>query len=117
MCLRYFQGRGYSQAFTEHMTRIQTRITEETPVTLTAGADAICAACPNNRNGLCSSGEKADRYDRGVLSFCGLRVGETLPYGAFAALVEARILAPGRRGEICGDCRWGSLCGGNREEA
>lgn len=112
MCLRYFQGRGYSQAFTEHMTRIQALLTSEAPVTLTAGTDAICAACPNNREGLCADREKVSRYDQGVLDLCGLRAGDTLAYGAFVTLVEKRILSPGRRGEICGDCRWGDLCGG-----
>lgn len=115
MCLRYFRGQGYSREFSVRMAQIQAQLTAEHAVTLTEGLDEICAACPNRPEGRCADQEKTGRYDRGVLEICGLRAGESLPYGDFAALVEERILAPGRRAEICGDCQWNHLCGGGGE--
>lgn len=111
MCLRYFAGQGYSEAFTRHMAEIQAALTPGTPVELVIGADAICTACPNNLEGHCSTGEKSGRYDRETLSLCGLRAGQILPYGDFVRLVGAQILEPGLRASICGDCQWSRLCG------
>lgn len=111
MCLRYFAGQGYSAAFTRHMAEIQTALAPETPVELVMGADAVCAACPNNLEGRCVTGEKSGRYDRSVLLLCGLSAGQVLSYGDFARLVETRILIPGLRISVCGDCKWSHLCG------
>lgn len=113
MCLRYFAGQGYSEAFTRHMAGIQASLTSGTPVELVMGADAVCAACPNNLEGRCRTGEKSGRYDRAVLSLCGLQAGQILPYGDFGRLVEARVLGPGLRTSVCGDCQWSRLCGEN----
>ena len=60
--------------------------------------------------------EKVRRYDAAVLRLCGLRAGDSLPYQAFAALVEQRILEAGRRDEICGDCCWDAICRKKQEE-
>ena len=108
MCLAFFQGKGYSGAFTENMARMK-KILEDNPVIcIWDGYDDICAACPNKRTGSCA--EKACRYDREVLARSGLTVGETMPYLAFSRAVIDTILRPGKREEICGDCQWSSLC-------
>lgn len=112
MCLRYFSGKGYSETFTAQMAQIQKALTPEALVELVSGTDAVCAACPNNQNGVCRTQEQVDRYDREVLNRCGLHAGQRLSYGSFSGLVEARILAPGLRPAVCGDCEWSDLCGG-----
>ena len=84
---------------------------EEKPlVRLTDQADEICRACPNNLCGQCESAEKVRRYDRAVLSLCGLTPGDVLPYRELAERVLGNILIPGRREDICGDCQWTDLC-------
>lgn len=110
MCLAYFVGEGYSGGFAAHMEAVLAGLTSDTPVRLTVGVDAVCAACPHNQEGICEKPELVADYDRQVLARCGLTEGEILPFGRFTALVEARILAPGRRREICGGCQWDSLC-------
>ena len=67
-------------------------------------------ACPNNLCGQCESAEKVRRYDRAVLSLCGLTPGDVLPYRELAERVLGSILIPGRREDICGDCQWTDLC-------
>ena len=110
MCLAFFRGAGYSGAFTRNMTAIQARLAEHPRILLTAGADDICAACPNLKNGICTEQEKVIRYDQAVLDLCGLEPGRLMDYGEFQALVARNILKPGRREEICGDCQWSQLC-------
>lgn len=79
-------------------------------VRLTDQADEICRACPNNLSGQCESAEKVRRYDREVLSRCGLTAGDVLPYRELTERVRKTILLPGHREEICGDCQWTDLC-------
>ena len=110
LCLRFFQGKGYIGAFVENMARKKAMLEENPLVRLTDQADEICRACPNNLCGQCESAEKVRRYDRTVLSLCGLTPGDVLPYRELAERVLGSILIPGRREDICGDCQWTDLC-------
>ena len=87
LCLRFFQGKGYSGAFVENMARKKAMLEENPLVRLTDQADEICRACPNNLCGQCESAEKVRRYDRAVLSLCGLTPGDVLPYRELAERV------------------------------
>lgn len=116
MCLAFFEGKGYSGGFTNHLARLRTRLLREDPeVRLCSGTDEICSRCPNNAEGLCSAAEKVDRYDRAVLEYCGLSAGRRIRWSAFSRLVEERILSPGKREAICGDCQWNELCAAHRK--
>ena len=54
LCLKGFQGYGYSEDFTENMIEVNNqRKSENTTVCLTDSPDDICRACPNLKNGLC----------------------------------------------------------------
>lgn len=116
MCFAFFQGKGYSSAFTEHMKNMKENLRRNPEVVLLCGADDVCACCPHNQNGTCTdavSGEssgKAEKYDRLVLACCGLSEGTKLRWKDFAASVRQNILSPGKREEICGDCAWSGLC-------
>ena len=108
MCLPFFQGKGYSGAFVENMTRMKAMLEENPMICLAEGADDICAACPNRLTETCT--EKASRYDREVLRQCGLAAGDRMPYLDFSRRVIETILRPGIREEVCADCQWSSLC-------
>ena len=110
LCLHFFQGKGYSGAFVENMARKKAMLEQNPLVRLTDQADEICRACPNNLSGQCESAEKVRRYDREVLSRCGLTAGDVLPYRELTERVRKTILLPGHREEICGDCQWTDLC-------
>lgn len=110
LCLAFFQGKGYSDAFVENMTRVKRALEAQGQVCLTAGADRICAACPNHSGEACTAEEKVNRYDREVLSRCGLEPGDILSYRDFAERVRRYILEPGRREDVCPDCQWSHLC-------
>ncbi len=108
LCSQFFEGKGYSGAFVANMTAILSQLAPDTPVTLTRGADCICAGCPNWPD---ACGEKAPRYDEAVLRLCGLQAGQTLPFGRLQALAREKIIAPGYLRDVCGDCQWFSICG------
>ena len=118
MCFPFYEGKGYSADFTDHMGRVIRALSErpETSVRLTRSADAVCAHCPNNLGGICKSTEKVARYDAAVLDACGLKDGDALPYADFAAKVKERILDAGLRQSICGDCEWDAICSKHRRE-
>ena len=108
MCLPFFRGEGYSGAFVENMTRMKAILEADAAIILTDSADDICIACPNRLTESCRS--KASRYDREVLERCGLPVETRMSYRDFSRLVIDRILRPGLREEVCGDCQWSGLC-------
>lgn len=109
--MAYFQGYGYSEDFTQHMTALIRQI-HQSPVTvrLTVGGDAICSHCPNLVDGSCTSCGKVECYDRAVLDACGLHENDVLDAEAFLHTVRQRILKQGKRPSICGGCQWNELC-------
>ena len=112
MCFQFYEGKGYSEDFTDHMGRI-IREMEEDPsriIRLEAATDIVCANCPNNDNGTCTSPDKVADYDREVLKVCGLAEGEEISYAQFTALVKEKIIDAGIRRKICGNCCWDHIC-------
>lgn len=116
LCLRFFQGKGYSDNFVANMGIIQQTLESNPMIRLAPEMDNICGSCPNNQSGICTAQEKVLRYDAGVLRLCGLEPGQILPYQDFARKITQVILQPGRREEICSDCQWSGLCQWKQEE-
>ena len=110
MCLAFYQGVGYSSDFSENMWKMKRLLEQNPTVRLIAGTDDICAACPNNRGGVCEDQEKVIQYDTQVLRRCGLEPGTELPFLEFSRLVREKILLCGGREQICGDCEWTEFC-------
>lgn len=110
MCLAYFKGVGYSDAFVDNMIKIKDQLGKNPEVTLTLSADVICKSCPNDREGSCVTADKVSRYDQGVLNCCGLQEGAAIHWEEFSSVVRKEILDAGKRQQICGDCKWNELC-------
>lgn len=110
LCMAFFVGEGYSDAFSRHMGEVLAALLKGGGVRLCCAVDQVCAACPENEGGLCRKPEQVAGYDRAVLRLCGLREGAELPFADFTALVQRRIIAPGLREDICGGCQWNELC-------
>ena len=79
-------------------------------LTLRSAADPLCGSCPHNCGGVCDSADKVVRYDAAVLRLLALPDGAALRWSELSARVRERILAPGRLGEVCGDCQWYDIC-------
>ena len=112
MCFQFYEGKGYSADFTDHMGRVIRGLSSDPAqrITLRVSVDVVCKSCPNQQSGVCATPEKVARYDEAVLRACGLRDGDTLTYQDFLSAVKAEIIDTGLRGGICGDCCWDALC-------
>ena len=112
MCFQFYEGKGYSEEFTDHMGRV-IRDMESDPyqlIKLVAATDNVCENCPNNEVGVCSTQEKVRRYDEEVLKACGLPKDDEISFDEFTKLVTKRVIDAGIRGDICGDCSWNYIC-------
>ena len=106
LCLQFFEGRGYSEDYVKNAWAALRALRENGGFTVTAGPDALCAACPNlNRNGLCRWQEKVERYDAAAAKMLGLNKGGTYDFNAFSKS-RAKTLVP----QICADCEWAYIC-------
>ena len=110
MCLAYFKGEGYSNGFTAHMAEMLKIFLEGKKIRLHVDTDEICSACPNNREGQCTDLTLVEKYDNAVLAACGLADGEQLAFDDFTGKVQTQLLVTGKRKEICGGCKWNSIC-------
>ena len=112
MCFQFYEGKGYSEDFTDHMGRI-IREMESDPsqmVRLKVMTDIVCENCPNNEAGECTTADKVKRYDEEVLKACGLAEGDEISFAEFTELVREKIIDAGNRIDICGDCSWDYIC-------
>lgn len=112
LCMQKFTGHGYSPAFTAHMTAMLKKLQQhpETAVTLTAGCDDLCEACPHNQDSVCASSEKVAQLDAGVRDALGLSASASGTWAALSESARSRILLTDVFYQICACCEWYPLC-------
>ena len=86
LCIRFFEGKGYSSEFTKHMAGVIEKLHKPGQcVALVDKEDEICKKCPNHLEDGCSQKRKVQRYDGNVIDMTGLSYGERIefaePYG------------------------------------
>lgn len=106
LCLGFFEGYGYSDGFSRSMAAVLKGLEVDSVVKLAEGHDCICINCPN-RVTACPN---AAVYDRRILQLCGLRTGQELTWSAFQRKIRECVLDSGRLAEVCGNCKWASIC-------
>ena len=117
LCARFFEGKGYSDRFTAHMNGVLAELKNtDAVVTLTAECDCICAGCPNQVNGVCTSDEKVKGIDRRAITKMGLEPGGSVRWSRLCGLALQTIIRPGLLRDVCGDCEWIGLCAGKTEK-
>ena len=116
LCAQFFRGKGYDERFVDHMRNLLAALDGgDATVTLTDGCDAICAACPHNDGGVCVTDEKVRGIDARAAEAMGLRIGDTLPWRALCHRARKEIILPGKLRDVCRDCEWIGICGGEEE--
>lgn len=112
LCLQFFEGKGYSEGFVKNMSALASSFQKDPgqPILLTCGPDFVCTCCPHCTGGGCDSGQKVLCYDSQVLSFCGLKDGDILPWQEFSRQVREKILSAKCLEEVCRGCQWLELC-------
>ena len=111
LCVGFFRGKGYSEAFVANMAAFIGALRAQNPLLSLRGVpDALCKSCPHNRGGVCDSADKVARYDAAVLRLLNLDEGASLCWPELSARVREHILAPGKLAAVCGDCQWYDIC-------
>ena len=105
LCTEFFEGRGYSDKFTENMYRVISELEKNPEIFLAVKSDSICSECPKN----CISG-KSFSYDMKILEYCKLNENNVFRYSDLKQKVKSEILEKNLLKEICGDCQWYSIC-------
>lgn len=104
LCVFGFQGMGYDSAHAEGMAAVVRRVrAPRARVSIVAGPDDICAACPHREREGCASSELA--RDRAALSALGMQVGDAEDARLLFAGVAARI-TPASLAALCAGCCW-----------
>jgi len=112
LCLKGFQGYGYSEDFTKNMTEINfLRKQDSTTVSLTNSPDDICRACPNLKDGICENIPQNERIifmDNQVLS----HLDDKKEYNALELFDKTDLIFNTKEsvGEICSNCMWHDKC-------
>lgn len=111
LCIRFFEGKGYSGEFTKHMAKIIKKLQEPGQLIVLADEeDEICGKCPNYLENGCRQKEKVKGYDERVLEMTGMSCGEKIDFRILWELVEKKIMEAGKFHEICGGCSWAAIC-------
>ncbi|MGN0160864.1 MAG: DUF1284 domain-containing protein [Lachnospiraceae bacterium] len=112
LCIRHFEGKGYSEEFVIHMTEVIRRLQNGGRIKIVSSQDEICSCCLHRKETYCDSEERVCGFDQRVLEMTQTRPGEVLSYQDFQERIQRCIVDAGRFGEVCGDCGWGEICHG-----
>lgn len=110
LCIRHFEGKGYSEAFVEHMTEVIKRLQAGADIEIVDSSDEICSCCLHWKENHCDSEKRVCEFDKRVLEMTQVSSFETLSYDEFQERIQKYIVDAGRFNEVCGDCGWGQIC-------
>lgn len=110
LCLAFFEGKGYSDNFVNHMQSVLDELENNPVIQITAGCDLICNECPNLKGGVCATPDLVREYDNRVLSLCGLAENDIISWNDFSSLAAEKIIRDGKREGVCGNCEWNEIC-------
>ena len=110
LCSLGFQGKGYSDAFTDNMARsvmgrLRAPAGASEVIEVAAATDDICAPCPKRRGTLCESQPKIDALDSAHARTLGLVPGQRLTWGEAQDRIRAHV-PPGSLSKLCAGCEW-----------
>ncbi len=112
LCLKGFQGYGYSEDFVKNMTEVNAeRKSENTTISLTDSPDDICKACPNLKNNLCENQTQNKRIvemDREVLK----KLNSSEDFNALELFekIDSIFNTKESVSKICFNCSWHEKC-------
>lgn len=110
LCSLGFQGKGYSDGFTENMAQIVVDTLrapggDDTLIEVTGATDDICGPCPKRRGTLCTEQAKIAALDARHARALGLFVGSRLSWGEAKRRIVKRV-PPGSLQTLCQGCQW-----------
>lgn len=115
LCLFFYEGKGYSEAFVKNMNEITQTLEHDQgiQILLEEGCDDLCSACPHNIvNEGCRSDQKVRDLDQKVLTIFHLKTNKQYLYQDLTGQIH-RELNQTKFETICSECEWYKLgiCG------
>lgn len=112
LCLKGFQGYGYSENFTKNMIKVnELRKSNNTTIQITNFPDDICKECPNLKDNLCENriqNEKIVQMDNEILK----KIEENKEYDSVELFekIDSIFNTEESVSKICFDCIWHDKC-------
>lgn len=118
LCIKGFNGYGYSKEFVENLQKIKERIDKEKNILIeiTDNADDICRSCPRLIDGKCEHEIKGKSdigsYDRKILEAIGIKPNTAMPVREIDILIKARFnsFEAIENVGLCLNCEWKEVC-------
>jgi hypothetical protein len=111
ICLHFFHGEGYDEAFIMNLKETLTRADAE-GITITSGADDICKNCPYLKYSICMFSDSADEeireMDARALRLLGLSSGEKATWAKLKNKLPD--IFPEWFSSYCLECDWREAC-------
>lgn len=111
LCIKFYQGKGYSEDFTNNMNYILKKLNsnDNLYITLIDQCDDICTACPHKTSmAECDTFNKVNSLDKLVVKTFDLTLNKTYSYKDLKSIIDTN-LTPKNHKEICKDCEWFEL--------
>lgn len=112
LCVQGFRGMGYNDHFVEIMAQIVAHLrddNEDFPITVVAGFDNACMACPNRGKRVCEASQGSQKHvlsmDMKVINHLGLIVGKNYQKSKLIELVATKV-QPNDLDYLCSGCSW-----------
>jgi hypothetical protein len=109
MCLNFFDGEGYSEAFVDNL-RATLATADADGIVLVEGADDVCAICTHLQDGVCDDESEIERLDRLARSLMQTEPGAVLTRDEIGARLPD-VLDAWYVG-ACEDCTYLCVCTG-----
>ncbi|MDE5946252.1 MAG: DUF1284 domain-containing protein [Oscillospiraceae bacterium] len=115
LCTEFFEGKGYSDSFTENMYNVISLLEKNPEVKIIIDTDDICSGCPENIDNRCISFKKVKDYDKKVLEYCKISENDMIYWKDFKTKIKSEILEKNLLKDICSNCRWYKICEKNAD--
>lgn len=110
LCIRFFEGVGYSDEFIKNMADIVNRLSDNPVIEIIRDEDLVCKCCPNNINGSCKDNSLVLSYDKRVLEECNLKSGISIHWDEYQKIIDKNIIKTNKLQNICIGCQWIDIC-------
>ena len=111
VCLRLYEGSGYSDEFCREMAAIKKRLEDGAAcVFADSAADDVCRCCPHNRAGKCDERDKVAAINHNLAAYTALTYGRRYNWRQVVNMTQGVLNNSEKLAEICAGCEWLSLC-------
>lgn len=111
ICLQFFQGEGYDEAFIKNLKELLNKIEQE-GIKITKGSDEVCKSCPHLKNNKCEYNQNSDKkvkeQDEIALKLLNIEESKLLKWDDIKQKLPEVFSEWYKR--CCSDCDWLKVC-------